>query len=162
MSIDAIKLHGRADMSYKLGMGVTKGVYKAERIMNTSSSNPAKWGPAVIGLYRYIRVRANPQNDELAVCELKVNGYPRTPHYRVITGIAMSNSPVRTASNVVSVIECASICLQQTDPVCMATQYNQVTKSCALFGDLEHTKDSSNLSRTVVFKFAAHAFANMN
>ncbi|KAH3875735.1 hypothetical protein DPMN_039011 [Dreissena polymorpha] len=78
--------------------------------------------------------------------------------YRTVTGIAMSNPPVRTYFNVKTVIMCTSICLRQTEPACLAAQFYQATESCTLFNGFEHTIDPSNSYTTVVFDFAAHFF----
>ncbi|KAH3701392.1 hypothetical protein DPMN_076378 [Dreissena polymorpha] len=72
----------------------------------------------------------------------------------------MSNPPVSTVFEVDSSIVCALICLRQTEPACVAAQFDQATKSCALFNGFEHNHDPSNPKITIVFKCAAHFFAN--
>ncbi|KAH3725656.1 hypothetical protein DPMN_051505 [Dreissena polymorpha] len=56
-------------------MGLTQGKYDAERVGNQSSTSIGIWSPSNKGPYRYIRIKANPQNDTLKLCEVQVKGY---------------------------------------------------------------------------------------
>ncbi|KAH3792903.1 hypothetical protein DPMN_146404 [Dreissena polymorpha] len=153
--IDGVKIYADNETKYKIEMGLALGQYEAVTIMNTNTY----WYPASNGPYRHVRITANPQNQPLKLCELELWGdsKPRTPQFRVFTGIAMSNPPVRTVSSVCQ-IECSSICLGQTKPACVTAQFDQSRKSCALFDGFEHVESPTNANKTVVFAFAAHIF----
>ncbi|XP_052214588.1 uncharacterized protein LOC127833398 [Dreissena polymorpha] len=164
MHIDAVLLHGSLYKSYKIEMGLTQGLYETEGIMDLSTLSPATWSPSNNGPYRYARIQANPQTETLKLCEVLVKGQnqPRTPYFRLVTGIAMSNHPISTVFNVLSNIECVFVCLRQTEPACLTSQFDQATQSCKLFGGFEHIKNASNDDKTAVYEFAAHFFANKN
>ncbi|KAH3754443.1 hypothetical protein DPMN_189117 [Dreissena polymorpha] len=72
----------------------------------------------------------------------------------------MSNPPISTVFKVVSNTVCAFVCLRQTEPECLTAQFDQATSRCALLNGFEHNHDPSNGTITIVFKFAAHFFAN--
>ncbi|KAH3792906.1 hypothetical protein DPMN_146407 [Dreissena polymorpha] len=67
--------------SYTIDKGLALGKYKAATIMNTTTSSENTWRPASNGPYRHIRIKANPQNQPLKLCELQITGspQPRTP-----------------------------------------------------------------------------------
>ncbi|KAH3754587.1 hypothetical protein DPMN_189265 [Dreissena polymorpha] len=160
--IDAVRIHGIPIGEAKLEMGLTHGKNEAENIMNLSTNSTATWSPDNKGPYRYLRIQANPKNETLSLCEVQVQGQlqQRTPYFQVATGIAMPNPPISTVFDVMSKTECAFVCLRKTKPECVTAQFDQATSRCALYNGFEHNHDPSNGKITIVFKFAAHFFAN--
>ncbi|KAH3728731.1 dorsal-ventral patterning tolloid-like protein 1 [Dreissena polymorpha] len=159
--IEEVSIHSSVEAkSYTIGMGLARGKYEADAILSPSAFSSATWRPTNKGPYRHVRVMAKPENQPLTICELQIKGseQPKTPLFRVFTGIAMSNPPVRTVAPVKSQIECSLICLRQKIPACVTAQFDQERKSCALFDGCEHTNLQSNENKTVVFAFAANCF----
>ncbi|KAH3754595.1 hypothetical protein DPMN_189273 [Dreissena polymorpha] len=72
----------------------------------------------------------------------------------------MSNLTISTVFDVLSNAVCAFVCLRQTEPECVTAQFDQAASRCALINGFEHNHDPSNGKITIVFKFAAHFFAN--
>ncbi|XP_052285052.1 tolloid-like protein 1 [Dreissena polymorpha] len=159
--IEEVSIHSSVEAkSYEIEMGLARGKYEAAAILSPSAFSSATWRPTSKGPYRHVRVMAKPQNQPLTICELQIKGseQPKTPPFRVFTGIAMSNPPLRTVAPVESQIECSSICLRQKIPACVTAQFDQAEKRCALFDGCEHTDSPGNEKKTVVFAVAANCF----
>ncbi|KAH3882985.1 uncharacterized protein LOC127833432 [Dreissena polymorpha] len=159
--IEEVSIHSSVEAkSYTIEMALARGKYEADAILSPSAFSSSTWRPTSKGPYRHVRVMARPQNQPLTICELQIKGspQPRTPPFRVFTGIAMSIPSVCTIAPVEGQIECSSICLRQKIPACVTAQFDQAKKSCALFDGCEHTDYPSNEIKTVVFAFAANCF----